>query len=188
VKVTTILGSPKKNGNTATVLGFFEQLIERDHEVNRINVAFNDVNGCLGCYSCQKVPGALGCVQDDYASSVFEQIIGAGAVVYATPLYCWAFPGQMKLLIDRSLCLTAGYGTPERKSLVEGKPAALLVTCDGPIENNADLIQGVFDRMSSFLKYVVVGKYVVPLCMTPDAVPGTGMQIAKKMAEDIVGA
>ncbi len=186
MKVTTILGSPKKNGNTATVLGFLEKLIENEHEVSRINVAFRDLNGCMGCYACQKVPDALGCVQDDDAASVFEQIIEADVVVYGAPLYCWGFPAQMKPLIDRSLCLSTGYGTPEHKSLVKDKRVALLVTCDGPVEKNADLIQGVFDRYTSFLLCDVIGKYVVPFCLKRNEVERTGKEIAGQMAADIL--
>jgi multimeric flavodoxin WrbA len=186
MKVTTILGSPKKNGNTAKVLGFLEELIKNDHDLNRVNAAFKDVSGCMGCYACQKVPDEPGCVQDDDAASVFEQIIDADVVVYAAPLYCWGFPAQMKPLIDRSLCLSTGYGTPEHKSLVKGKRVALLVTCDGPIDNNADLIQSVFDRFTSFLQCDVIGKYIVPFCLKPNAVDETGAEIAKKMAADML--
>jgi len=79
-----------------------------------------------------------------------------------------------------------GYGTPSGKSLLEGKPVALLVTCDGPIANNADLIQEVFDRVSDYCKCRVVGKYVVPFCMNAQSIDTAGMEIANKMAGDIL--
>jgi len=47
MKVVTILGSPKKEGNTAKVLGLFEELIVEGHEVDRVNIAACDVKGCL---------------------------------------------------------------------------------------------------------------------------------------------
>jgi multimeric flavodoxin WrbA len=37
MKVITVLGSPRRNGNTASVLGLFESMIADDHEVDRIN-------------------------------------------------------------------------------------------------------------------------------------------------------
>jgi len=187
MKVMTVLGSPKKNGNTAKVLGLFEELIGQDHEVERVNVAACDIKGCLGCCSCQKVPDEPGCVQKDDAVSIFERMIGSDAVIYAAPLYCWGFPSQMKALIDRSFCLATGYGTADYKSLLEGKNTALLVTCGGPIENNADLIQTMFDRINDYGQCNVIGKYVVPFCTTPDSIGAEAMKIAKKMAEDITG-
>ncbi len=39
MQITTILGSPRKNGNTATVLELFEELMaQQGHEVDRINI------------------------------------------------------------------------------------------------------------------------------------------------------
>ena len=188
MKVVTILGSPKKEGNTAKVLGLFEELIVEGHEVDRVNIAACDVKGCLGCGACQKVPNEPGCVQEDDAASIFERMMGADAVIYASPLYAWGFSSQMKALIDRHFCLVTGYGSPDYKSLLEGKRTALLVTCAGPVENNADLIQESFDRLSNYGQCNIVGKYVVPFCTTPDSIASEAMETAKKMAGDIVGA
>lgn len=188
MKVTTILGSPRKNGNTAELLGLFEKQIAQDNEVDRINIATSDVKGCLGCYACQNVPDEPGCVQKDDAAPIFERMMNSDAVIYASPLYAWGFPSQMKALIDRSICLITGYGTPEYKSLVEGKRTALLVTCAGPVEDNADLIQTAFERMNSFCQCNVVGKYIVPFCTTPDAIGSEAIEIVKNMTEDVAGA
>jgi len=55
MKVTTILGSPRKKGNTAKVLSWFEdEMKAQGHEIDRINMADSEVKGCLGCGSCQK--------------------------------------------------------------------------------------------------------------------------------------
>ena len=186
MKVTTILGSPREKGNTAKVLGLFEELIMQDHEVDRINIASRKVNGCLGCMKCREVTDEPGCVQEDEAGSIFERLIDADALIYASPLYCWGFSSQMKAFIDRHFCLVKGYGSPDHKSLIAGKRTALLVTCGGPVENNADLIQGIFDRVNNFVKCNVVGKYIVPFCTTPDAMGTEALETAKKMAGDIV--
>jgi len=186
MKIITILGSPRKKGNTAEVLGRFEKMIGKDHEVDRINIKSVDVNGCLGCRKCQEVSDRPGCVQKDDAVSIFERMMEADAVVYASPLYCWGFSSQMKALIDRHFCLVTGYGTDKHTSLLEGKRTALLVTCAGPVENNANLIQDLFVRVNKWDKCSVVGKYIVPFCKTPDAIGDNGVDIAKKMVEDII--
>jgi len=185
MKIMTILGSPKKNGNTAKVLGMFESLIAKGHEVDRVEIADSDVKGCIGCYACQQVPDEPGCVQKDDAVSIFERVMSSDAVVYASPLYGWSFPSQMKALLDRHLCLVTGYGTQDYKSLVEGKRSALLVTCAGPVEDNADLIQTIFERMNDFCKCNVIGKYIVPFCTTPDAISSEAKEIAERMAADV---
>ena len=186
MKVTTILGSPRKEGNTAKVLGWAEdELKNKGHEVGRINIVDRDIKGCLGCGTCQKVADEPGCVQDDDAISAFENMMTADALIYSSPLYCWGFSSQMKALIDRHFCLMTGYGTPEYKSLLDGKRTALLVTCAGPIENNADLIQDVFERLNNYGNCSVVGKYVIPFCTTPDELDDEALETAKKMARVI---
>ena len=186
MKVTTILGSPKKKGNTATVLGMFEEIVSKEHEIDRINMADCNVNGCLGCYACQGTSDEPGCVQEDDAGSILERIMNADVVVYATPLFDWSFSSQMKALLDRHLCLVTGYGTPEYKSLVAGKKLMLLVTCGGPEENNADLIQANFDRIGDYLNGANAGKYVVPFCTTPDKLGDNAMETVKRMAGNIM--
>jgi multimeric flavodoxin WrbA len=186
MKVMTILGSPKKKGNTAAVLGMFEGIIAKDHEVDRVDISDCDVRGCLGCYACQRTSDEPGCIQKDDAVQIFERMMDADVVIYATPLYGWSFPAQIKALLDRHICLVTGYGTPDQNSLVAGKKVALLVTCGGPVEKNADLIQEIFNRMSDFLKGDTAGKYVVPFCTTPDEMGDQATGIAKQMAGDIV--
>ena len=187
MRVTTILGSPRKRGNTATVLGLFEALIaQHGHEVDRIHIVDYEVNGCLGCQVCKEAGQELACRQQDDAVGIFRRMIASDAVVYATPLYTYGFTAQMKALIDRENCLVTGYGSPEYRSLLKGKRSALLVTCGGGIEENADLIQKVFDREGQYQQWSIVGKYVVPYCTTPDELGDEALDIARQMASDIM--
>jgi multimeric flavodoxin WrbA len=188
MNIMTVLGSPKKKGNTANVLALLEEMIPKNHEIDRLNIVDCDIRGCLGCLTCQGIPDEMGCVQKDDALRVFERIISSDVVIYATPLYCWSFSSQMKALIDRHLCLATGHDTPEYKSLVNGKRTVLLVTCAGPIENNADLIQQIFDRLNDYLQCDVIGKYIVPFCTTPDSLSSEAIDTAKKMHKDILGS
>ena len=187
MKVATILGSPRKKGNTARVLGWFEQEAKgQGHDIDKINIVESDVKGCLGCHSCEKVTDERGCVQKDDTMAIFDRMIEADAVVYASPLFCWGFTSQIKALIDRHFCLVKNYATSEHKSFLEGKTTALLVTCTGPVKNNADIIQVLFDRLNRFVKCNVIGKYVVPFCTTPDAMGREAKQIVERMTKDIL--
>ncbi len=186
MKITIILGSPKKKGNTAAMLELFEKEISENHEVNRINIREKKIGGCLGCYKCRGKE-SFDCAQKDDAVSIFEQMLDSDLTIYATPLYCWDFSAQMKTFIDRHVCAVKEFGLPDKhKSLLEGKKIALLVTCAGPIEDNADVIQTVFDRVSFYTKTKVAGKYILPFCTTPDAVSKQGVELAKKMAKELI--
>ncbi len=186
--ILTILGSPRMMGNTAGVLSMVEQELAGRHPVERLAITSKRVHGCLGCGSCQKASDCPGCVQKDDAVAVFERMMAADAVVYSSPLYCWGFSAQMKAFIDRHFCLVTGFGTPAHNSLITGKPVALLVTCAGPVENNADVIQTIFDRVCNYGKSRVVNKTVVPFCTTPDALGEDARAAARKLAGDLLGA
>jgi multimeric flavodoxin WrbA len=187
MRVVTILGSPKKKGNTNKVLSLAEELIAREHEVDRINIIDYEVRGCRGCGACERNPDEPACVQKDDAEEIFQRMLKADALIYATPLYCWSFTAQMKAFLDRHFCLVTGYGTPNFKSLMADKPIALLLTCAGPVEQNADVIQTIFDRMGGYLQCSEVGKYIVPGCTRPEELGEAAEETAKRVAADISG-
>jgi len=187
MKIITIFGSPRKKGNTAKVLSMFEDKIKKKHEIERININRYKVGGCLGCNKCQEKKGEPGCVQKDDALIIFEKMINADAIIYASPLYCWSFTSQMKPLIDRHFCLISGYGTPDHESLIADKSAALLVTCAGPVEGNCDAIQGIFAGFAEYGKLKPKGNFILPFCTTPDAVSDKGAQLAENLAKAITG-
>ncbi len=187
MKIITILGSPRKKGNTAKVLSIFEDKVGKNHEVERININKYKVSGCLGCYKCQERMNEPGCVQKDDTLAIFEKMIQADAIVYASPLYCWSFTSQIKPLIDRHFCLVTGAGTPDHDSLISGKPTALLVTCAGPIEGNCDAIQSIFSGFTDYAKLMAKGNFILPFCTTPDDISDEGVKLAGNLAKAITG-
>lgn len=188
MNILTILGSPRKKGNTAAVLDMVEAELSGVHAVSRLAITDVTINGCRGCGACQKKPDRPGCVQKDDAVAVFERMMAADALIYTSPLYCWDFSAQMKALIDRHFCLVSGFGTPGHRSLIDGKPVALLVTCAGPVAGNADVIQTVFERVCNYGKARAVNKTIIPFCTTPDALGEDARAAARKLAGDIINA
>jgi len=70
---------------------------------------------------------------------------------------------------------------------VAGRRAALLVTCGGDAEDNADSIQVMFDREMAYVRGVVVGKYVLANCTTPAELGERAADAARRMAREILG-
>lgn len=161
------MGSPKKHGKTAAALEFFEkQLLSQGHEIDRINITEYHINGCLGCYACMQNQDTTGCVQKDDTEQVLMRIISADAVVYASPLYSFGLTAQMKPLVDRSFCLS-------NTALLDGKRVALLITCAGPEEGNADLVKEFFHRgfdgeNKGVFHTKLIGEFIVPFSDASD--------------------
>ncbi len=74
---------------------------------------------------------------------------------------------------------------PEHDCLISGKPAALLVTCAGPIEGNCDAIQGIFSGFTDYAKLTTKSCFILPFCTTPEAIGVEGAELAGNLAKAI---
>lgn len=184
--ITTVLGSPRKNGNTARVLREFENRIQSQANVRRINVVDVKINGCRGCDTCQRVMTSPGCVQRDGLNETLSLIMAADIVIYAAPVYVWDFPAQMKALMDRHYCLAKNTSSSQPVYLLKGKPTVLLTTCGGSTEENADLLREIFQREMGYLQCRVIGEYVLPFCTAPSELGSRAQELADQMARNIV--
>ncbi len=185
MKILAILGSPKVEGNTATVLELFEKAVDAAHEVERVNIVEKTIHGCKAGFQCQEVFDDPGCHQDDDANGIFERMIAADAVVYASPMFWWGFSAQMKALIDRHICIVKGAHPEGRKSFMQDKPIALLATCGGTIENNTEPFQMMFDKFGAYLRAKVVGKYIVPSYSSDEVAREAATATAARLAADL---
>lgn len=188
MRIITLFGSPRKKGNTAVLLGWIEEALRNQgHEVDRVDVVKHKINGCLECYSCQKKSDEPGCPQKDDALGIFQRMIDADVVIYASPMFCWSWPAQMKSLIDRHFCLVKDVGKGGYKSLAEGKKVALVATCAGPMEANGNHLAEQFNALVDYSKTRLVGQLFVPLCTVPEAMPESAQLKAGEFARQIAG-
>jgi multimeric flavodoxin WrbA len=188
VNIVSVFGSPRKKGNTAAVLNWVEEeLRSQGHEVDRINIKDHAINGCIECYVCQTKPDEPGCPQKDDLLDVMSRVIDADVVIYASPMFCWSWTAQIKPFIDRHFCLVTDSGSPQWKSLIEGKKAALVMTLGGPMEGNGDLLVKQFEGLVEYGKAVVAGMLTVPFCSTPEAIGGDVKEQAVTFAQELAG-
>jgi multimeric flavodoxin WrbA len=106
-KILVLNGSPRKNGNTATLVNWFvEGARLKGAEVEVINTAFLKYksNGCISCRQCQRIKDYL-CVIKDDARPILAKMAKADAIVMATPLYFYGPSAQLKLVMDRMFSL-----------------------------------------------------------------------------------
>jgi multimeric flavodoxin WrbA len=168
MKVLALLGSPRKKGNTATLLkAFLEGLAESgEHSIREFFLQGLDIHACRNCDACRKVP--LGrkvqvdrkiqtdryCAIEDDMQGLFTRFIEADMVAFATPIYWWSISAQLKLFIDRLYGLDAE-AHPE---FFRGKKAVLLLThqeqepCSG-----AELAARMFQEIAGYTEMTIVG-------------------------------
>jgi len=101
-RVLCIAGSPRRHGNTETLLDRFLAGAESaGAQVEKIVLAQLKIGGCMACDGCWDDGHCI--VQDDF-QPVYEKLVAADVIALATPMFFWSVPAQVKALIDRSQC------------------------------------------------------------------------------------
>ena len=143
MKVLILMGSPRKQGNTAALLEpFCGELRKGGAEVETLWLYDRDIYPCRACRQCQRDWTVFGCAQKDDVQEIFDQVLASDLLVLATPIYSWYCTPPMKALLDRLVYgMNKYYGAEKGPSLWQGKAAALLLTCGYRPEKGCDLFE-----------------------------------------------
>jgi multimeric flavodoxin WrbA len=105
IRVLGIAGSPRRGGNTETLLDrSLAGAKSCGGDVRKIAVAELNIEGCVDCESCWEDGH---CVSEDDYELLCQELIAADVIALASPLYFWNVPSQVKVVIDRSQCMWA---------------------------------------------------------------------------------
>ena len=98
-KVVAVIGSPRRRGNTATLVDAALEELERSGcDCTRIVLADKRIEFCSGHVYC----GERACPHDDDMAGILEQVYCADGLLLATPIYYENVSGQMKTFMDRN--------------------------------------------------------------------------------------
>lgn len=156
-----LMGSPRRGGNTAELCKPFLTELERGGaQVCYIALADKEIRPCKGCYACQDVEGAYGCVQQDDMQGIVAQIMEADCLVLATPIYSWYCTAEMKAVLDRHFGLNKYYRSA-KGSLWAGKAVALVTTHGYDAQYAASPFETGVKRLCEHSKLDYMGMYSV---------------------------
>lgn len=98
-------GSPRKNGNTETVLlSFLKGAEDAGATYEYIRLSDLTFKNCRGCNACHKKGD---CIITDDLTPIFEKIAACDILVLASPIYSMTVTAEMKSFIDRGQFLWA---------------------------------------------------------------------------------
>jgi multimeric flavodoxin WrbA len=101
-KVLGLAGSPRRGGNTETLLDtFLSGAAAAGAEVEKLAVSDLQVAAEIDPGSCWEDGHCTG--EDDYRE-LCEKMVAADVIVVSAPLYFANVPAQLKLIVDRSQC------------------------------------------------------------------------------------
>lgn len=143
MRACVLMGSPRRNGNTAALLApFCQELAASGAEVETVWLYERDIRPCVACRACQRDWTAFGCSRRDDGQALFDLVLESDLIVLATPIYSWYCTPPMKALLDRLVYgMNKFYGAEKGPSLWRGRALALVMTCGYRPERGCDLFE-----------------------------------------------
>jgi len=106
MKVLGIMGSPRRKSNTEILLDkALEGAREAGAEVEKVLVSKLKISPCLEIYACLKDGN---CAIKDDMQLLYQKLLEADHVVFASPMFFYGITSQAKAIIDRCQALWVG--------------------------------------------------------------------------------
>jgi multimeric flavodoxin WrbA len=103
MKVLGIMGSPRRQSNTEILLDkALEGAREAGAEVEKVLVSKLKISPCLEIYACRKDGN---CAIKDDMQLLYEKLLEADHVIFASPIFFYGITSQAKAIIDRCQAL-----------------------------------------------------------------------------------
>ncbi len=98
-RILAISGSPRRQGNTSTLLAEAVEGARRaGAEVTEVFLRELDMSPCLEIYGC-KTNGR--CAINDDFQAVYDQLLACHGLILASPIFFYTVSAQTKILMDR---------------------------------------------------------------------------------------
>lgn len=102
MKVVAFNGSPRKDGNTASLIWtVFQELAERDIDVEMVQLGGKLIQPCTACGDCHRNKERRCIIQNDIVNECVDKMIDADGIILGSSVHFGDVTGQMKMLIDR---------------------------------------------------------------------------------------
>ncbi len=103
MKTIGILGSAREGGNTEILLDVALDEAGKDGgTASKIALRDMDIAPCDGCMGCAPTGE---CIIRDDMQEVYQGILEADAIIWASPVYYWSMSGLTKIALDRTFAL-----------------------------------------------------------------------------------
>lgn len=136
-----IVGSPRKGGNTETLVDtMLAGATECGAVSEKIILQELSITPCRACNHCKNTGK---CIQDDDMELLIELMEKSDIWVLGTPIYWWGPSAQFKAFIDR------WYGVDQR--IFQGKRIILTISMGGGNEHYARHTIGMFKDICNYL-------------------------------------
>jgi multimeric flavodoxin WrbA len=149
MKVTAFNGSARKDGNTASLIKFvFEELEKEGIETELYQLSGKKIRGCTACFKCYKNKDGHCAVKGDVLNECIDKMVASDGIILGSPTYFADVSSEIKSVMDR-----AGMVSRANDHLLMRKAGAAIVAV-----RRAGAIH-VFDSMNHFF---TVNQMIIP--------------------------
>ena len=164
-KILGLAGSPRKNGNSDTLLTALLASAKKDGaETEKIYLIDSKIKPCLVCEKCHE-GGRKPCALVDDFNKIADKMVTADIIVVASPVHWIAVSSPVKLMLDRGYSLINQSFKEVLKggnSVLNGKSGAIIVC--GNSQDTQTYGEPVANTINHFYKFMgiqLVDKIVV---------------------------
>lgn len=156
--ILVITGSPRKHGNSDLLAdAFIKGAKVSGNEVLKFETAFKNLEKCRNCNHCFKTDD-IACIFNDDFNELAKAMIQSDVIVFATPLYWWTYPSNLKTAIDKLFAFQIG----EKLKLLEGKKVILLAVAGSTKREEFNILLQSHRALTTFHKWIDGGELIVP--------------------------
>ena len=110
MKVLAINGSPRRKGNTFSLINYvLKELENQGIETEIVQLAGKKIRGCLSCYKCFANKDQH-CSVDDDLNPLIDQMMAVDGIILGSPVYVSSVTSEIKALIDRATLVSTANG------------------------------------------------------------------------------
>jgi len=123
MKVVAFNGSPRREGNTAILIGEVFKIFESHGiETEMIQLGNKKVHGCTACMKCREIQDGKCHIKNDHLNFCIEKMNEADGIIIGSPVYFADVTPEVKALID-----VAGYVTRANNFTLKRKVGAAVI-------------------------------------------------------------
>jgi multimeric flavodoxin WrbA len=177
--ILVLTGSSRKGGNSGRLAdAFIAGARQAGHTIVKYTTADKKIKGCLQCMKCFS-KGEACSVPDDF-NALAPHVEQADVIVFATPLYWFSFPAQLKAALDKFFSFLIG------KRTLKIKECALLVCGGDTDESKFEGIIRSYQLIAGHMKWKDTGTIIVPGVFAKDDILRTdGLKRAEALGTNI---
>jgi multimeric flavodoxin WrbA len=149
MKVVAFNGSPRKEGNTSSLLKHvLAELEKKGIETEVVQLGGKSIHGCTACGKCSENKDKRCVIDKDMVNECIEKMLEADGIILASPTYFADLTPELKALIDR-----AGFVAKANNEMFRYKVGAAIVAV-----RRAGAVH-VFDSINHFF---TISQMIIP--------------------------